>query len=73
MSNLLASPPATTIATGSALGAFIGASIASFTGHEDKIERYASRGLVVGGCIAVIGELASEIARLIYPLRAVSS
>jgi hypothetical protein len=73
MSNLIDSAPATTIATGSALGAFIGASIATFTGHDEKLERYASRGLVAGGMFAIVVEVASEIARLIYPLSAVQS
>ncbi len=73
MTDLLNNPTTTGIATGTALGMFIGASYAVLTGREDQLDRYMGRGSMYGGMLGLLVEITTRIGRLIAPTRAVRS
>ncbi len=66
-SDLINNPTSTAIATGSALRAFLGASLAFFTGNDERMERYAVRGSVFGGLAGIAVEIAGHITLLSSP------
>jgi len=73
IADLLNSPATVGIATGSALGGFIGASIAFLTGREDKMDLYIGRGAAAGGYAALCYEIAKAITRTVGPASDVKS
>ena len=59
------------IATGAALGGFVGAGVAFLTGREEKMDLYTGRGIVAGGYVGACYEIVKALTGALGSTRAV--